>query len=482
MDELDIIQPEENTESAEVGETTERVEEQALEDATHEPGARLEQAGDFEQAEAVEGALTEAVEHTEQQAESPGTQPESAAKPDEQVSQVGDPRTGKGYGQQSQDSSEGTASEEPAIADAGAPSGNTEAQAQTEGIVPEQAVEQPVGNRDVDPGLIDGNEPVTRLGDQDYDPSGEFSEGVSEPLEGTGQIGPQRFGDGNLPEELLTIEEGPGMAGPKTGGKKKPGTPPKSGGGAPAGQYGGGSKGEGGGYHSYDSTEGKWLAFKSQDNGTPGSVAEPDGKGVWEQDSSGDWWYWTYEDYQVVDPENPPQGDPIEGDTPMPYTGSHGGGENPDPDEPVGGLDREAGAFFPVYGKGSGSDSGGGTPGDKDGDDDSGKFLADGELSGGDGLQRSRSGQYRIEERYQSSVGVVNLIRIFAFLGVILSEAKDLHHSSRRDSSPLAIGAPAAMTVIVENFHMTVKLCCRDVIRGVSTLLSPQLQSHSHLH
>ena len=71
MDELDIIQPEENTESAEVGETTERVEEQALEDATHEPGARLEQAGDFEQAEAVEGALTEAVEHTEQQAESP---------------------------------------------------------------------------------------------------------------------------------------------------------------------------------------------------------------------------------------------------------------------------------------------------------------------------------------------------------------------------------------------------------------------------
>ena len=77
-------------------------------------------------------------------------------------------------------------------------------------------------------------------------------------------------------------------------------------------------------------------------------------------------------------------GQTFDGDTGMPYTGSHGGGENPDPDEPVGGIDREAGAFFPVYGKGGGSDSSGSTPGDKDGDDDSGKFLADGELSGDD--------------------------------------------------------------------------------------------------
>ena len=72
MDELEITQPEENLESTE---GTERVEQQALEDATHEPGARVEQTGDYEQAEAVENALTEAVETTEQPGATLGTQP-----------------------------------------------------------------------------------------------------------------------------------------------------------------------------------------------------------------------------------------------------------------------------------------------------------------------------------------------------------------------------------------------------------------------
>ncbi|NQU30936.1 MAG: hypothetical protein HQ525_09750 [Anaerolineae bacterium] len=68
----------------------------------------------------------------------------------------------------------------------------------------------------------------------------------------------------------------------------------------------------------------------------------------------------------------------------MPYTGSSSGGEKPNPDEPQGGLDRESGKVFPVIPGGGGrGDTGGRTPGDKDGDDDSGKFLGDPDLGGG---------------------------------------------------------------------------------------------------
>ena len=63
MDELEITQPEEQVEGAE---STERVEEQALQEAAAEPGARVEETQTFEQAEAVEAALTEAVDTAEQ--------------------------------------------------------------------------------------------------------------------------------------------------------------------------------------------------------------------------------------------------------------------------------------------------------------------------------------------------------------------------------------------------------------------------------
>ncbi len=369
MDELEITQPEENLESTE---GTERVEQQALEDATHEPGARVEQTGDYEQAEAVENALTEAVETTEQPGATLGTQPESVAKPDEPKSQAGDPLTGKGYGQQSQNSNEGTESKEPVIADAGAPSGNFETQAQTEGVAPEQAVEQQAGDNGVDPGQIDGNDPVYQLDDQEPDVGGAIEEGVNEPIEGTSQVDPQRIDGTQLPEELLI----PGAKG-KGGGTKKPGSVPKSGGGSPVGGPGAGSKGNSSGFHDHDSTEGRYLFMQMIFSGNHGYVMEKDGKGVWAFEEDG---FHYYEDYEIVNQT----GQTFDGDTGMPYTGSHGGGENPDPDEPVGGIDREAGAFFPVYGKGGGSDSSGSTPGDKDGDDDSGKFLADGELSGDD--------------------------------------------------------------------------------------------------
>ncbi len=78
MDELEITQPEENTESAEVGETTERTEEQTLQDATHEPGARVEETQDFALAESVEEALREAMDPAEEVA---GVSPVPLPKP-----------------------------------------------------------------------------------------------------------------------------------------------------------------------------------------------------------------------------------------------------------------------------------------------------------------------------------------------------------------------------------------------------------------
>ena len=68
MDELEITQPEENIESTE---TPERVEEQQLEVATQEPGARIEETQTFEQAEVVEDTLVRAMETAEQKEGAP---------------------------------------------------------------------------------------------------------------------------------------------------------------------------------------------------------------------------------------------------------------------------------------------------------------------------------------------------------------------------------------------------------------------------
>ena len=74
MTELEITQPTESPEVTETAETVEvaevveaadAAEEQALQDATHEPGARVEETQTFEQAEAIETALTEAVENVD---------------------------------------------------------------------------------------------------------------------------------------------------------------------------------------------------------------------------------------------------------------------------------------------------------------------------------------------------------------------------------------------------------------------------------
>ncbi len=59
MNELEVNQPEESLESTE---STERVEDQALDDATHEPGARVEESQSIEQAETVEDTLVTAMD------------------------------------------------------------------------------------------------------------------------------------------------------------------------------------------------------------------------------------------------------------------------------------------------------------------------------------------------------------------------------------------------------------------------------------
>ena len=68
MEELEVTQPEENQENVEATEAQEGVEDQALEDATHEPGAHIEETQIIEQAEAVEEALTEAMDGEDEDA------------------------------------------------------------------------------------------------------------------------------------------------------------------------------------------------------------------------------------------------------------------------------------------------------------------------------------------------------------------------------------------------------------------------------
>lgn len=62
MESLENIQPEERLEGSEA---VESVEEQTLQEATHEPGARVEETQSFEQAEAIEEELTKSVESVE---------------------------------------------------------------------------------------------------------------------------------------------------------------------------------------------------------------------------------------------------------------------------------------------------------------------------------------------------------------------------------------------------------------------------------
>jgi hypothetical protein len=75
MNELEFTQSQENLENAE---QLESVENQALQEATHDPGTRIEATQDYAQAEAVENALTEALNNTAQVSNMPIPLPQPA--------------------------------------------------------------------------------------------------------------------------------------------------------------------------------------------------------------------------------------------------------------------------------------------------------------------------------------------------------------------------------------------------------------------
>jgi len=92
MTELEVIQPEEQLEG---GDAAESAEGQALQDATHEPGAHIEQTQTFEQSEAVESALAEAMNTAEQA----GSLPTPLPRPAEETMGVAWEEPGPGGGQ-----------------------------------------------------------------------------------------------------------------------------------------------------------------------------------------------------------------------------------------------------------------------------------------------------------------------------------------------------------------------------------------------
>jgi len=426
-------------------EATEAVaEEQAVEDSTHDPGARVEETQDFSQAEAVEVELTEvipepeaidaeaaaeiaepqeeagvatvaetdssAVAETEPEAETEAlaetdeTADMTMAKPDEPVGQARDPLTGKGYGGQSQSSESEPEAEEFVLAET--LEDVEETQVQAEGFTPTLETQSSgMSGTEVDPGLIDGNEPgyqVDTTGDANGAVGGVIGTqgGFNEDM--TGELDPQRLGPDGLPQdERLPIGMGPNGAlfpggGKLPGGKGGfPGGSSTNGGGPPVGNYGGGSKGNGKGGKKGSGKVTYWgvndgMSFEGSSNDScdketvkqskrseitsDGNVIIDCGDGTQYQ------LYWE----NGGDIEVSKRGLTLDGGTPMPYTGNWSWGEDPDPKEPIGGVDHEAGKVFPVVGGGSSKSGGGKTPGYKDGDDDSGHFLGDPILSGGD--------------------------------------------------------------------------------------------------
>ncbi|MEN8242033.1 MAG: hypothetical protein ABFS17_08945 [Chloroflexota bacterium] len=389
MEEFDSDQFEEEIRSSEVDES---VETQELDEATFEPAARVEQSQEIEEAEVIESLLTETMSTTESGI---AAQPETTRDVDLPESQAQDPLTGKGYGEQSQSENTDSGEDQPEMVPPSDTIGSTPTNVGT--VSDTQVVGDEPGSSSVDPGMIDGNEPSYEVDTGAASSEKDIGDG-NDPLGDHVQtVDPQRLGSENLPDDKqIPFGEGPdgilvpgGGVGLPGGGKEPPsGGSSSSGGGLPVGGRGGGfvSEEEGKGYHSGKGEIGRWLELKSMKDETPGYVAEPDGKGVWIQEKNGDWYYYETE-FDDAPVKTPPQGDPMEGDTPMPYTGGSSGGDaDPGARDPIGGPDSESGHFVPVVPQGgdSGGDDGGLTPGDKDGEDDSGHFLGDPNLSGSD--------------------------------------------------------------------------------------------------
>ncbi|MBT7016651.1 MAG: hypothetical protein HN855_04415 [Anaerolineae bacterium] len=351
-------------------------EQESLNDATFEPQSYLEQIGDYRQSEAVQNDFETVVDNAA--ATAPGEVPLTAKdsiSDGEPEKTAKDPLTGKG-GENPTSSSDGESS-------------NNRVMDQTESSGTQADAisgDKPVGREaeGVPPSEIDGNDPIYEMDQNAPGSEKDFSEGGNQPEGKTGQADPQRLGKEKLSKELLTPREGPGMKGPRSGGKK-PGSVPKSGGGPPVGNYGSGSKG-----NTADDILGaaqrqRDVQKLKEDNEAGKSNLDSDKVPYY--DSDGNYYYYDTETtFWISVPAGSNVSNTLDGGTPMPYTGGgNWDGEDPDPKEPIGGPNTESGRFSPVVGLGGGSDKSGSTPGDKDGDDDSGKFLMDGTLSGDGG-------------------------------------------------------------------------------------------------
>ncbi|MBN2387080.1 MAG: hypothetical protein JXB85_08670 [Anaerolineales bacterium] len=370
---------EQPAERQETGEGS-NLEQQSLDDATLDPRAHIEQTGNYQQAEAIQITLETTAENAS--TASGAAIPAATGEIDEpgQDRTAKDPLTGKG-GDHPPSDSDSPDSMLAADLSAGDP---TEIMATPQ--APLETVDPDPGSAGADAASIDGNEPIYRMDPDTSEAEKEIGRGTGKPADKVGQIGPQRI-DAQLPDAKnlpLGMEKGGSQKAPGASGGTSGGGPPvKSPGGSKGQGSEKGSKGtEGEGFHSVTGAIGRWLWIKSQESGK-NYVEEPDGKGIWVQDKDGDWWYQETDEEEAPAEKGPPQGDPIDGDFSMPYTGSSSGGSKPDPQEPVGGPDLESGHFAPVYGKGGSSKGGAGTPGDKDGDDDSGKFLESDKHHGG---------------------------------------------------------------------------------------------------
>ena len=110
----------ERSDAAEAVEAEEKSEERTLEESTHEPGARVEESQDFEQAEAVESAFTEAIESAPDESSLEEPQ-EAAGTPEEwdDVAEDGERTYGAKPGVPEGDSGWlGTGSDDPILAEA----------------------------------------------------------------------------------------------------------------------------------------------------------------------------------------------------------------------------------------------------------------------------------------------------------------------------------------------------------------------------
>ena len=350
-------------------------EQQSLNDATFEPQSFVEQTSDYKQSEAVQQNFETLVGNTtatENTADIPATAKDEVSD-GKSKGTAKDPLTGKG-GESQSGSSGGESSDNPVM----------DQTAEDKTPVVEISDSKKVGHgpgTEVPPSEIDGNDPVYEMDTENPDPAGAVNEIPAQPVGNSSDIGPQRLGDDQLPEEL----KGPLGMGVRGSGNKKPGTVPKSGGGPPVGQHGSGSRGKGPATKNVTTgytKDGEYFhsdhGGSSQDCGVTVSKTQDlinlHGKNhtAVVECTDGSTYFLSS------------KGNTFDGDQPMPYTGNWGGGEKPNPDEPQGGLDRESGKVFPVIPKGGGGgDTGGRTPGDKDGDDDSGKFLGNPDLGGG---------------------------------------------------------------------------------------------------